>query len=323
MELRHIIAPIQGYMDQFEDDFRAMFRSNVEVIDRIADHMIRTKGKQLRPVLVLLSASAFGPPNINVIRTAAIVELIHTATLVHDDVVDEAPLRRGAPSLNSLWDNHIAVLMGDFLLAKALTLIVLLENETMMQKVALCTERLSKGELLQATKGFDIDITEEEYFEIIGDKTASLVASGCEVGAFFTSGSTEIADRFQCYGELLGQAFQITDDLLDYVGDATKTGKPTGHDIRGGTVTLPLIHSLQNAPDGKAAHIRQLMDGEWNPAAWEEISSFSHTYGGIAYARNKAHAIAERAKSHLADLTDTPVKQSLLAMVDYAVDRDR
>jgi octaprenyl-diphosphate synthase len=323
MDLRTIIAPIQDHLDRFEREFRVMFQSNIEIIDRIADHLIKTKGKRLRPALVLLSASAHGWPSDDAIRTAAIVELIHTATLVHDDVVDKAPLRRGLPSLNSIWDNHIAVLMGDYLLSKALTLIVLLDTPEMMRKISHCTERLSKGELLQATRGFDVDITEQEYYQIINDKTASLVASGCEVGAYLTSRSPEVASRFHQYGELLGMAFQITDDLLDYVGDEGTIGKPTGHDIREGTVTLPLICALQSAPRSEAERVQHLLNGDWSDTAWQHIVQFTHAYGGIAYARRKAREFAETAQSHIVDLEDSPVKQSLMAMVSYAVDRDR
>lgn len=323
MDLKTIIAPIQSHLDRFELEFTAMFQSNVPLIDRMADHLIRTKGKRLRPVLVLLSAATHGVPSFDVIRSAAIIELIHTATLVHDDVVDKAPLRRGQPSLNSIWDNHLSVLMGDFLLAKALNLIVLLNEPDLMVKIAKCTEQLSKGELLQATRGFDSDITEEEYFQIIGEKTASLVATGCEVGAFLTSRSREQADRFRQFGECLGLAFQITDDLLDFTGDQNTVGKPVGNDVAEGTVTLPLIHALKEAPATEAERIAGLMDGEWDPAARQEVGAFAYKYGGIEYARLRAADLAKDAKTKLAEMGDSPYTRSLSAMVDYAIDRDR
>lgn len=323
MDMGTIIAPIQEDLDRFEHVFKEMFQSNIEVIDQIADHLIRSKGKRLRPALVLLSASAHGKPCDHSLRTAAIIELIHTATLVHDDVIDEADLRRGEPSLNSIWDNHISVLMGDYLLSKALSLIVTLEAPDMMLKIAKCTERLSKGELLQATRGFDVDITEDEYYQIISDKTASLVSSGCEVGAFLTSGSRDKASHFGRFGEALGIAFQITDDVLDYVGDEGAIGKPTGHDAREGTVTLPLIHALEDAPKADAKHVAHLLNGNWDDDSWDHIIEFTQTRGGIKYARGKAQEYADQAKSHLAELTDSPAKQSLLSMVDYAIDRDR
>lgn len=323
MDLRTILAPIQDDLTVFEQDFKGMFRSNIDVIDQIADHLIRTKGKRLRPALVLLSAATHGQPRQDAIRVAAIIELIHTATLVHDDVVDEAAVRRGLPSLNSIWDNHVSVLLGDYLLAKALTLILLLDSRDMMLTISRSTERLSKGELLQANQGADPDITEAEYFEIIGDKTASLVSAGCEIGAFLTSGSKDVAACFRQYGEALGLAFQIADDLLDFVGDADTIGKPTGNDVRTGTVTLPLIQALQRAPHAEAAAIREIIDGEIDDGDWQRVVEFTKARGGIEYARQKAEAFAAAAKAQLDSVKDSPAKRSLLAMVDYAIDREK
>jgi len=323
MEMGTIIAPIQEDLERFELVFKDMFKSNVEIIDQIADHLIRTKGKRLRPALVLLSASIHGKPCEDSLRAAAIIELIHTATLVHDDIVDEASLRRGEPSLNSLWDNHISVLMGDFLLANALSLIVSLEAPDMMLKIAKCTVRLSKGELLQATRGFDVDITEKEYYQIISDKTASLVASGCEVGAFLTSNSREQAAHFGRFGEALGIAFQITDDVLDYVGDEGIIGQPIGNDAREGTVTLPLIRAMQEAAPSDAKEVHQLLNEDWNEDARDHIVQFTQSHGGIEYARAKAREFGDNAIGHLEHLADSPSKQSLIQMVGYAIDRDR
>ncbi len=322
MDVKSIIAPIEEDLVVFENDFKAMFQSKVDIIDQIADHLIRTKGKRLRPALVLLAASTHGKPNGDAIRVAAIVELIHTATLVHDDVVDEAALRRGSPSLNSIWDNHVSVLMGDYLLSRALCLIVLLNSREMMQTISKCTERLSKGELLQATRGYDPDITEDEYYSIISEKTASLIASGCEVGAYLTSGSPGIAADFRRYGDYLGKAFQISDDLLDYVGDEQTIGKPTGNDVQAGTVTLPLIRAMEEASPSETSNIQKLLNGDWSEEAWPTIVDFTHRHGGIEYARSKARDFGAAAKAELADIKDSPAKQSLLEMVDFAIDRE-
>lgn len=322
MDLSTIIAPIQDDLAVFEREFKGLFQSNIDVIDQIADHLIRTKGKRLRPALVLLSAAAYGQPRQDAIQVAAIIEIIHTATLVHDDVVDEAAVRRGLPSLNSIWDNHVAVLMGDYLLAKALTLILLLDSREMMLTISRSTERLSKGELLQANRGADPDITEAEYFQIIGDKTASLVAAGCEIGALLTSGSKDVAACFRQYGEYLGLAFQIADDMLDFIGDASTIGKPTGNDVRAGTVTLPLIWALQRAPDAEAAAIHALIDSEMDDDEWNTVVAFTKDRGGIEYARRKAEEFAATAKAQLNIVKDSPVKRSLLAMVDYAIYRN-
>lgn len=323
MDVKSIIAPVEDDLAAFEIDFKAMFESKIDIIDQIADHLIKTKGKRLRPALVLLAASTHGKPGADAIRVAAIIELIHTATLVHDDVVDEAALRRGSPSLNSIWDNHVSVLMGDYLLSRALCLIVLMESRDMMSTISKCTERLSKGELLQATHGFDPDISEEQYFNIISDKTASLMASGCEVGAYLTSGSAEIAESFRKYGECLGKAFQITDDVLDYVGDEQTIGKPTGNDAQAGTVTLPLIRALEKASSSENEQIRSLLDGEWSDDSWPTIVDFTHKNGGIEYARVRALEYSAAAKAELVGIQDSPAKESLLSMADYAVNREK
>ncbi len=323
MDVKSIIAPVQDDLTVFEIDFKAMFESKIEVIDQIADHLIMTKGKRLRPALVLLAAAIYGKPDKDAIRVAAIIELIHTATLVHDDVVDEAPKRRGFPSLNSIWDNHVSVLMGDYLLSRALCLIVTMDSREMMSTISKCTERLSKGELLQATHGFDPEISEEQYFDIISDKTGSLIASGCEVGAHLTSGSAEIAARFRRYGEYLGKAFQITDDLLDYVGDEQTIGKPTGTDAQTGTVTLPLIKALEASSSAENTQIRGLLNGDWSDDAWPTIVEFTQKNGGIDYARRRAMEFSAAAKAEIADIKDSSGKESLMQMADYAIERDR
>lgn len=323
MDLNAILDPIREDMERFERAFKTMFESKIEVIDQIADHLIHAKGKRLRPALVLLSAATYGRPGAEAIRVAAIIELIHTATLVHDDVVDEAAIRRGRPSLNSVWDNHVSVLMGDYLLAKALSQILLMDAREMMTVISRSTERLSKGELLQANRGFDPDITEQEYLEIIGDKTASLVSSGCEIGVYLTSRSKETAARFRRFGEYLGMAFQIADDLLDFIGDEHTVGKPIGNDIREGTVTLPLIRAMTQAPPAEVERIQTLINEDGKDEDWAEIVEFTKRYCGIEYARARAEEFAALAKAQLEPVPDSSAKRSLLTMVDYTVYREK
>lgn len=295
----------------------------MEVINQIWSHLVRTKGKRLRPALVFLSASAYGTPCRETMLAAFIIELCHTATLIHDDVVDRATTRRGLPTLNSVWDNHVSVLMGDNVIARVLTLIAKLDCSRITSKIAECVERLTEGELHQAIRRFNIRTTEAEYFRIISNKTSSLIACGCDSGVYLASRSAETACRFGAFGEKLGMAFQITDDILNYTGDEDVIGKPRGNDFREGTVTLPLIHALRNATADGNRRVEQLLKEEWSDRVCEEIVEFVHAHDGIRYARRTALAYAEEAKQILVDEPETPAKQALMKMVDYAIERDR
>lgn len=295
----------------------------MEVINQIWAHLVRTKGKRLRPALVFLSASAYGTPCRETMLAAFIIELCHTATLIHDDVVDRATTRRGLPTLNSKWDNHVSVLMGDNVIARVLTLIAKLDCSRITAKIASCVERLTEGELHQAIRRFNIRTTEAEYYRIISNKTSSLIACGCDSGAYLSSRSAETACRFGDFGEKLGMAFQITDDILNFTGDEDVIGKPRGNDFREGTVTLPLIHALRNATTDGNRRVEQLMKEEWSDRVCDEIVEFVHVHDGIRYAKGKALAYAEEAKRILGEEPKTRAKDALLNMVDYAIERDR
>ncbi len=295
----------------------------MEVINQIWSHLVRTKGKRLRPALVFLSASTYGTPCRETMLAAFIIELCHTATLIHDDVVDRATTRRGLPTLNSIWDNHVSVLMGDNVIARVLTLIAKLDCSRITAKIAACVERLTEGELHQAIRRFNIRTTEAEYYRIISNKTSSLIACGCDSGVYLSSRSVETACRFGDFGEKLGMAFQITDDILNFTGDEEVIGKPRGNDFREGTVTLPLIHALRNASTDGNRRVAQLLKEEWSDRVCDEIVEFVHVHDGIRYASSKALAYAEEAKRILRDEPETRAKQALLDMVDYAIERDR
>ncbi len=300
-----------------------MSRSDVEVINQIWSHLVRTKGKRLRPAMVFLSASAHGSPCRETMLAAFIIELCHTATLIHDDVVDRATTRRGQPTLNSIWDNHVSVLMGDNVIARVLSLIAKLDCSRTTSKIAACVERLTEGELHQAVRRYNINTTEAEYYRIISNKTSSLIACGCDSGAYLSSRSVETACRFGAFGEKLGMAFQITDDILNFTGDEDIIGKPRGNDFREGTVTLPLIHALRNASDDGNRRVEQMLKEEWSEGVCDEIVRFVHDHDGIGYARGKALEFAQEAKTILGDEPEAPAKHALLNMVDYAIERDR
>ena len=323
IDFRTISAPVQGHLDQFERKIREISRSDVEVINQIWSHLVRTKGKRLRPALVFLSATAYGSPCRETMLAAFIIELCHTATLIHDDVVDRATTRRGLPTLNSIWDNHVSVLMGDNVIAKVLSLIAKLDCSRITSKIAECVERLTEGELHQAIRRFNIKTPEAEYYRIISNKTSSLIACGCDSGAYLSSRSVETTCRFGEFGEKLGMAFQITDDILNFTGDEDVIGKPRGNDFREGTITLPLIHALRNASTAGNSRVEELLKEEWSDGVCDEIVDFVHAHDGIRYARSRALEYAEEAKSILVDEPDTPAKHALLNMVDYAIERDR
>jgi octaprenyl-diphosphate synthase len=323
IDFRTISAPVQGHLDQFERKIREISRSDVEVINQIWSHLVRTKGKRLRPALVFLSATAYGSPCRETMLAAFIIELCHTATLIHDDVVDRATTRRGLPTLNSIWDNHVSVLMGDNVIAKVLSLIAKLDCSRITSKIAECVERLTEGELHQAIRRFNIKTPEAEYYRIISNKTSSLIACGCDSGAYLSSRSVETACRFGEFGEKLGMAFQITDDILNFTGDEDVIGKPRGNDFREGTITLPLIHALRSASTAGNSRVEELLKEEWSDGVCDEIVDFVHAHDGIRYARSRALEYAEEAKSILVDEPDNPAKHALLNMVDYAMERDR
>ena len=323
INFRTISAPVQEHLEQFERKIGKISRSDVAAINQIWAHLVRTKGKRLRPALVFLAASAYGSPTKKTMLSAFIIELCHTATLIHDDVVDRAPTRRGMPSINSIWDNQVSVLMGDNVIAKVLSLIAQLDCSRITSKVAQCVERLTEGELHQAICRFKIETTEAEYYQIIGNKTSSLIACACDSGVYLTSGSSEIACRFSEFGEKLGMAFQITDDILNFTGNEDILGKPRGNDFKEGTITLPLIHALGNASSSTKKQIKTLLKTEWSTKVCDEIVQFVHTHDGISYARNKALVYAKEAKMILRKEPETVAQKALLNLVDYAIERDR
>ena len=254
---------------------------------------------------------------------AFIIELCHTATLIHDDVVDRATTRRGLPSLNSIWDNQVSVLMGDNVIAKVLSLIAKLDCSRITSKVAECVERLTEGELHQAIRRFNLKTPESEYYRIISNKTSSLISCGCDSGVYLSTRSVETADRFSKFGEKLGMAFQITDDILNFTGDEDVLGKPKGNDFREGTIPLPLIHALSNTSTAGEKRVEELLKEEWSERVCDEIVDFVHTYHGINYAKERAREYAMEAKSILVEEPENVAKKALLNMVDYAIERDR
>lgn len=322
LNLSNIQHPIQSELKQFDQVFKEILKSDVKLVDFAIKFILRQKGKKIRPLLVLLSASLCGEVNMRSYRGATLVELLHTATLVHDDVVDEAEKRRGFPSLNNIWGNKISVLMGDYLLSKGLMIAVDGEDFDFLKTVTDTVRRMAEGELLQIYKTKKLNLDEDTYYKIISDKTASLLSTCCKIGAESTTLSEEKIAALKNYGENLGIAFQIKDDVLDYTGTSI-TGKPLGGDIKEKKLTLPLIHSLTNVDKSRASEIISKIRKNKNKDNVKEIIEFVKSNGSIEYSLNAAKNYSDKAKQNLEVFEDSLYKDSLLNLVDFVVDREK
>lgn len=322
-ELDHIKTPIQKEMEAFEPKFRSYMASNVALLDRITYYIIKRKGKQLRPMLVFLTSKIFGEVNESTYRGAALIELMHTATLVHDDVVDDSDKRRGFFSLNALWKNKVAVLVGDYLLSRVLLLSVENKEYKLLELVSTAVREMSEGELLQIEKARRLDITEEVYFDIIKKKTASLIASCCGVGTASVSADEDLIEKMRQFGEYLGIAFQIKDDLFDYEEEA-KTGKPSGIDIKEQKMTLPLIYALQNSSKkDKRFMINVVKRHNRNRKKVVQVMEMVKATGGIGYAQKRMEEYHQRALALLDDFPQNEAMDSLRRLSFYVISRSK
>ncbi len=304
----------------FEKKFAESVKSQTPMLDRIMKYIIKRKGKQLRPMFVFLSAKLHAPINESTYRAAALVEILHTATLVHDDVVDESMERRGFFSINALWKNKIAVLVGDYLLSKGLLLSTNNDDFEHLRILSEAVKQMSEGELLQMEKARNLNLKEDIYFEIIRNKTASLLSSACAVGAWSSSKDSAIADKMKLFGEKVGIAFQIKDDLFDYGTD--DIGKPTGNDIKEKKLTLPLIYTLNKVDSSikrKLIYIVKNENKDVEKVKWV-IDTVVKT-GGIAYAAEKMNLYRDEALVILHEFEDSEVRKALEELVRYTTDR--
>jgi octaprenyl-diphosphate synthase len=298
-------------------------RSDHTLLDKITQYVLWQKGKRIRPLLVLLSARACAGTATEIThRAAALVELLHTATLVHDDVVDEAEHRRGVFSINALWKNKIAVLMGDFLLSRGLLLSLDHDDYTILHTLSDAVRRMSEGELLQIEKSRLLDIDEDTYFRIISDKTASLISACTKSGAVSVTEDEAVVERMHRFGETLGLAFQIRDDLFDF--STQDSGKPIGIDLQEKKMTLPLIVALREADRRDRKRILKIVDqDDKSRSDLETIASFVTKHGGIEYARSRMESLAADAKSHLAALPPSDARAALVGLTEFTIQRDR
>lgn len=321
--LDEIKKPVADHLGIFEKKFRSSMKSSVPLLDIITRYIIKRKGKQMRPLFVFLSAGLNGNINDSTYVAASLIELLHTATLVHDDVVDDSNERRGFFSINALWKNKVAVLVGDFLLSKGL-LLALDNNEFQLLKiVSNATREMSEGELLQIEKARKLDIDESIYFEIIRKKTASLIASCCASGAASVGSPEASVDRMRQFGEKVGIAFQIKDDLFDYE-QSNKTGKPHGIDIKEQKMTLPLIYLLNNLGRSEKRKIVNIIKNHnTNPDKVKYVINQVNQSGGIDYARDKMATYRNEALNILNEFPDSETKSALIQLVDFTIERKK
>ena len=322
LTVKEMIAPIKMEMSEFDSRFRQNMQSKVALLDKITHYIIRRKGKQMRPMFIFLSAKMLGEVNDKTYDAASLVELLHTATLVHDDVVDDANERRGFFSVNALWKNKIAVLVGDFMLSKVLLLSIEKNNLRLLEIVARAVREMSEGELLQIEKARRLDITEDVYFDVIRKKTASLIATCCEGGAISVD-REDMSATMRQFGELVGLAFQIKDDIFDY-GSDDGIGKPTGNDLRERKMTLPLIYVLNTAPKNiKKELISIVKNHNEDPKYIARGIELVVSGGGIKYATAKMMELKEQALQLLEGIPDSESKRSIIGLVEYTTQRKK
>lgn len=322
--VEQIKQPIAFEMDLFEQKFQLSMSSKVALLNRITHYIVNRKGKQMRPMFVFLVAKMVSNGEISerTYRGASVIELIHTATLVHDDVVDDSNRRRGFFSINALWKNKIAVLIGDFLLSKGLLLSIDNNDFDLLKIISIAVREMSEGELLQIEKARKLDITEAVYYEIIRQKTATLIAACCSLGAASVKPDSKDVETMRKFGELIGMAFQIKDDLFDY-GDA-QIGKPTGIDIKEQKMTLPLIYVLNQAnKKDKRWLINSIKNHNKNTKRVKEVIAFVKNHGGLEYAIKKMKAFQTEALQLLETYPNSDYKNSLKLMVNYVIERKK
>jgi octaprenyl-diphosphate synthase len=321
LDLKKISEPVEKELDEFKVHFREAIRSKVALVDLISKYILRQKGKKIRPILVMLSAKLCGDVNRRSYTAATLVEMLHTATLIHDDVVDDAKTRRGLASINAVWKNKIAVLMGDYMLSRGLLLA--LENDEcgFLKITSRAVKRMSEGELMQIQKNRKLEVDEETYFRIISDKTASLITACCELGAASTSNDKNEIALLSEFGENIGIAFQLRDDVLDYVGKKKIMGKSSGSDLKEKKFTLPLIHSLNNATKKEAKEIVSVVKNGTFSKSRAIVMDFIREHNGIEYTVQKTSEYCSKARTTIKDFKPSETKDTMEKFVDFIAGR--
>ncbi|MEW6052042.1 MAG: polyprenyl synthetase family protein [Candidatus Zixiibacteriota bacterium] len=315
--LAEYTKPVQTDLETFDKKLNDYLRGDSPLITSIARHLLKSKGKRIRPAFLFLSSRAADNFAEHSVDASLAIELIHTATLLHDDVVDEAELRRGQETVNAKWTNLISVLMGDYLFAKAFRIMVDTRSIELIDAISAATERVSVGELRQIEETGNYALSEEEYLSIIADKTASLFAVSCETGPILKKRTHRDRQRFAAFGEKIGTAFQIADDLLDFVGDPDITGKEPGNDVLNGKVTLPLIYSLKQVGAASSREMTKLLREQATPDSFKKVYSFVADNGGLDYTHKRADELCRQGLDSIQPIRDSVYYQALVEMVEF------
>ncbi len=324
MKFSEIVENLSADLRRVEESIRDNYHSDAVLIPDISGHLSNSGGKRIRPLLLLLASRACGYEDPRAITHSVVVEYIHTATLLHDDVVDSAEMRRGNASANSKWGNEASVLVGDFLFAKSFSMMARDGNSEILKTMSDACTLLSEGEVLQLLNMFNIRITEEEYLDVIYRKTAALIAASCRVGALLGDASPPVVDAMHQFGVQVGYAFQLVDDALDYMGEENRTGKEVGKDLREGNITMPLLRTCASATPEEFERINQIVTHSENiaPEDFDAVFELMGKYKAIPYTLDRARSYVEAAKSALSVLPDSTHVDSLRAIADYIVERD-
>ena len=317
-ELDNIVtSPINDYIIRFEKVYTQSLHSDVKLINTIIRYISRKKGKQLRPRLCLLSAKLCGEPTENTYRAAALIEMIHVATLIHDDVVDDADLRRGWPSVNRVWKNKLSILVGDFMFSKALTNMIHLKDFDALDILSSTAQRLSQGEIQQIEKAIKKNMTEEVYYQMVSDKTASLFSAACKLGVMTVTEDNDKREALAKFGEKFGLVFQIKDDLLDITGNVEGLGKPAGFDLKKNILTLPLIHLFEKLDSSDSKRVKRQLRNHVKKSELKEIRMLIENHGGIQFAEKQIDRLSKEAQDELNIFPDSIYKDALLAALKF------
>ena len=322
ISLKQITSPILDDIDIFKTEFKEALNSEVKLINSISGYLLKNRGKTIRPIMTLLCARLCGNPTKNTYKAAVMMELLHVATLIHDDIVDDAKIRRGKPSIKHIWKNKISVLMGDFILSKALINMVGLKDFDALDLISRTAEKLSAGEIMQIEKSLTRNMPKNVYYDMINQKTASLIAASCELGAITTTKvSTDRKSTFD-YGENLGMAFQIKDDLFDFLGSENQTGKDHGGDVKKNMLTLPLIYSIENSSRTGRNRIKSLVRKKKKSVKiLKEINDIIYDAGGFDYAKKKLDEFSDKATDSISSYAESEIKKSLINLVVFNKER--
>ena len=325
MLMTAVQKPVRRELERVQAHLRELFRTPIPILNQVGGHVLATRGKKFRPTLLLLTARLRGHLGREAVLCATVVEMVHAAALIHDDSVDKSGLRRGLPTVNGLWTDEMAIIMGDYLYAQAMATLVTHKLDTPMGILARVVTEMSCGEALEFQYAHDLDVTEEQYEELIRAKTGSLIGAATEIGAGLNGGGSDGRRRlrYRRFGEAVGLAFQIVDDLFDYLADPEVTGKPVGSDLAGGKVTLPLIAALRLAGAADRRRLRRLaMRKRWTAQDWNRLKGLVESSGGFEYARARALVHAGTARRLLNQEPGGPARQALDRAIDYAIRRD-